>query len=1049
LFVKLFTRLIPLVVLGILAPNSPAFAVDPTPSDPASYVNPFFGTQKSGRVNVPGNDAANTFPGAVAPFGMTQFSPDTVKSAIGGYDYDSNQVKGFSLTHMSGVGCPQGQDLPFIPFSGDVASSPVSSPSTYYSTFSHDKETAQPGYYGTQFTNGVHAELTSTTRTGFGRFAYPAGSAASLLVGGSYSSSGNSVLTLDPPAKTVSGSVSSGNFCGGGNKYTMYFTVQFDRAFTTSGTWQAKTLTPNTARTTTSVHSGGAYISFPAQDKTQTVQARVGISYVSVANAAANLKAEQGTSTFDAVRAATYQQWRDRLASIAVSGATKDRYQVFYTALYHSLLMPNVFSDVNGQYVGFDNKVRSVKSGHAHYANFSGWDIYRSEAQLLALLFPHEASDIAQSLYDQASQAGGIWDRWSVNNDFEGVMNGDPYHIIVATMQAFGATDFDAKGALTSMVKGATKIQNPSTARFIERPGLKNYLDKGYVSGDPSTTIEYNAADFAIAQLAQSLGDTATHDTFMGRAQSWLSTFNLASGQLEPRDRAGFFPTSVAPNAQDGYIEGNAAQYVWQVPFNPAGLVEALGGVKAASAKLDTYFSQLNAGTDKPYAFFGNEPTLLSPYVYDYVGQPAKAQDVIFRALTTLYTADPVNLAGNDDAGTMSSWYVWNSLGLAPSIPGTSVLTATSPLFDHAAIHRGNGVTITMSAAGASAGNRYIDGVSVNGAATQNVAFDPTLLTKGGTVAFTLGATASNWGTVAPPTFATGMPSLAATPKPGTSALDPRHKSATSMITVHNFTDATTQPTWKAVSPQGISLDKASGTVTVPAHATVTFPITATAATNVEGVYDIPVTIGDVTTGLRVQYTNPGSFFAATNNTGFGTNDTDANYDTLGSAYSVAALKQTSAVKGNDVTANGFSFPLAPNFGKGTADNVTVADKPMTFAVNGSGSQLSFLGSATNGDTDRTITIAYADGTTSDAKIGFTDWTMGGSSSTTLSYGNVVAVSMPYRMSTDGPTTQQLTTNLYATQPISLNPTKKITSVTINGGTTSVPLLHVFSAAVK
>ncbi|HEV7897587.1 MAG TPA: GH92 family glycosyl hydrolase, partial [Planosporangium sp.] len=749
-------------------------------ADLARYVNPFSGTEPGGPDFGTGGGAENTFPGADVPFGMVQWSPDTVKRQPGGFYYPDNRIKGFSLTHFSGAGCDAAQDIPFLPYVGQVTTSPASDPGRYVAGFSHDRETASPGYYGVTLDSGATMELTATQRSGMGRVTYPVTSQPTLLVNVSGSVNGVTDAQVDIGRNTISGWATSGRFCGGANVYRVYFSATFDRPFKTTGTWHndsvnrgsasvrsgavtpqspdpktAATVRPDTA---VSGPGSGAFVTFDTSAD-RTVNVRVGLSYVSVANAAANARTEQGKKTFDTVRAAARRAWNDRLAQIQVGGGTADQRAVFYTELYHSLLQPNVFSDVDGRYIGFDGAIHTAAKGHAQYANFSGWDIYRSEAQLLALLAPHEAADIAQSMYNQAHQAGDVWDRWSQNNDFEGVMTGDPYHSIIASMYAFGATGFDAAGALASMVHGATTVQ-PRNARYVERYGLADYQSLGYLPNDPSSTLEYTTADFGIAQLAGRLGRQGTYDQFMKRSQYWENLFNPANGYLQPRNRDGSFVTPFDPASPDMYVEGNGAQYTWMVPYNHRGLFNAMGGDDKVIARLDHFFTELNAGTTKPYAFLGNEPSFNVPWAYDYAGAPYKTQAIVRRAMNELWRADAAGYVGNNDLGATSSWYVWGALGLYPQAPGRAELVLGSPLFPHMVVKRASGKTITIDAPGASATNYYVQSLKANGAATTRPWLPESFVATGGTLDFTLSDKPNTaWGAApadAPPSFRDG-----------------------------------------------------------------------------------------------------------------------------------------------------------------------------------------------------------------------------------------------------------------------------------------------------
>src|SRR2546421_10030206 len=354
----------------------------------------------------------------------------------------------------------------------------------------------------------------------------------------------------------VTGSASSTGFCGRATPYTVYFAAQFSRPFTGFGTWNGAIVSAGS--TTTTGGQAGAYVTF---DTTQdpVVLVKVGVSFVSVQNAVLNLRTENPrpltSAGFDVVHTAAGATWNAMLSRIHISGGTAADKQTFYTALYHALLHPNVFSDVNGQYPGFDNQIQSTRA-YTQYANSSGWDIYRTEIPLLALLAPRETGDMMQSLVADAQQSGGL-PRWAVANDHADVMVGDPADPIIAGAYAFGATHFDTGAALQAMIKGATQS--------VERPFLSDYVDFGYIPRDhepwwsawsAARTLEYTTADFSIAQFAQALGDTATFTTFMRQAQSWQNLFNPATGYVQPRLSNGGFVPNFDAASSDGYIEG-------------------------------------------------------------------------------------------------------------------------------------------------------------------------------------------------------------------------------------------------------------------------------------------------------------------------------------------------------------------------------------------------------------------------------------------------------------------------------------------------------------
>ena len=1083
-------------VLATFGTSVPTHAetTDRTTDDLARYVNPFVGTKPGGTDFGTGGGAGNTFPGAVAPFGMVQWSPDTDRSQPGGYYYDDDRIRGFSLTHLSGAGCYGAQDLPFMPHSGRVTTSPATDPDAYLDGFSHDDEKASPGSYDVTLASGTKVELAATQRSGAGRFTYPAGDdTASLLVNvsGSIGGANDAQATIGEDRRTITGYVASGRFCGGINRYRVYFSATFDRPFASVGTWHNDTVTPGdesvrgTARAKVDMDTAGkaaeadaptedaagakvehdsvsvsgpgsgAYVTFDT-GRNRSVGVRVGLSYVSVEGAAANARAEQGSSGFDDVAAHARAAWNERLNQIRVEGGTDAQRTTFYSALYHSLIQPNVFSDTDGRYIGFDGQVHRTGKGHVQYANFSGWDIYRSEVQLLALLAPEEAGDIAQSMYLQAHQAGDVWDRWSVNNDFNGVMNGDPYHSILASMYAFGATGFDAKDALASMVKGATTVQK-STARYVERYGLADYQKLGYLPGDPSTTLEYTAADFGIAQLAGRLGDGETRAAFMKRAQNWQNLFNPANDSVQPRNRDGSFVTPYDPADAGWWMEGNGAQYAWMVPHDLAGLFRAVGGDKAAVKRLDTYFTKLNAGPHEPYAFLGNEPSLNAPYAYAYAGAPYRTQDVVRRALNTLYGPGPDGLVGNDDLGTMSAWYVWGALGMYPQVPGRAELTLASPLFPKITIHRGNGRTITVNAPDASADTYYVRSLKVNGAASERAWLPEPFVADGGTLDYTLGTSAdTSRGSAAadlPPSFREGEQPYFTGVGPARVRVRPGDTSEKVTLSVRSLRGEDSELRWTAAAPDGVTVTPGKGEVAVPATGDGTATLTVTAAKDAaSGFRTVPLTFEDSSgtvvgkATLAVTVAPRGSVPWYLDNNGISADDSlpTGDFDGGGVSYSAKALADAGVTPGSTVTAGGFSFGW-PKVNAGDPDNIVVGGGDQVLDVSGGSgaTKLSLLGSASNGSSTGTLTLTYTDGSTQQVTVGFSDWTLGGGGQQP-SYGNTVAAHTAYRLYSGGK--DDVDTYVFASAPIALAAGKQLASVTLPAST-SGGRMHVFGLA--
>jgi predicted alpha-1,2-mannosidase len=758
--------LVAMVLVGMMLTGAPitAHAEDPAfITNPADHVDTLIGTGPDEEA-----DNINNFPGAAVPFGMVQYSPDTTDT-YSGYDHNNERSTGFSMTHAS-VGCGAFGDIPMLPTTTPIGSQPWWA----WEKIAHDDtEVGVPGYYKVRFPEtGVTAELTATTRTGVGRFKYPDNGRPALFhvrSGGSLAGNSAATVQIGDDNATVTGSATTGKFCGKNNIYTVYFATKFNRPFTSYGTFDGKSVSPGSR--SANAARGGGWVEFPAGS---VLEARTALSYMSVDAARANLAAEGGAS-FDDVRTAASTEWDAALSRIAVAGSISGDVKTFYTSLYRTLLHPNTFNDADGRYVGFDGEVHTVAAGRTQYANFSDWDTYRSLAALQGLIFPERASDMAQSLVNDAEQSGSL-PRWAVANSATGEMTGDNVVPFIVNLYAFGAKDFDLKKALYFMLKAATD-GGAGRGGYVERPGIASYLEHGYAPqteefrGDhgidgASITLEWSIDDFAIARFADALGDNAIGAEFQRRAQFWQNLFNPLTGHILPRgaDGAVFYsigftgPTS--DFGQDGFEEGNAEQYLWMVPHNIAGLVAALGGRQAVADRLDRFTAEVNAGPSEPRLWLGNEPGFGVPWLYNYIGQPWRAQETVDRARRELFGPTPGGEPGNDDLGALSSWYVWAALGLYPSTPGTSILTVNTPLFDRAEIRLPAGKSIRISAPGASNGLKYINGLAIDGQPTDQTFLPESIIHSGGDVAFSLsGAANTEWGTAessAPPSFGAG-----------------------------------------------------------------------------------------------------------------------------------------------------------------------------------------------------------------------------------------------------------------------------------------------------
>jgi predicted alpha-1,2-mannosidase len=793
-----------IVILGALL--LVAFAFPPvSAASLADHVSPFAGTQPGPRTFGGGHN----FPGATVPFGMVQWGPDTTPSDrhSGGYDYRDRHITGFSLTHLNGAGCSLYGDFPFLPTTEPLDASPAP-PGTaglagrFEPGFSHRHERATPGRYSVRLNPvrgaAIGVDLTATTRTGIARFAFPRSRHANVLIdaGGSAKANDFAEVQIDPAGREITGSTSSGYFCAQRPRYKVHFAAVFDRPIDAYGTWTRQGLSPGATTASdqkqpsnvpSRTAQAGAYASFDTR-RDPIVGVRVGISFVSVSGARANLAAENRGASFRRLAAAAEGRWNRALGSIRVSGGARRDLDTFYTALYRALMSPRTFDDVGGAYIGMDGLLHD-SGRRTKYADLSGWDIYRTQTPLLAMLMPRRASDIVASMLADAAHSGCL-PRWSYANGQSMTMVGDPADPIIASASAFGARGFDETAALAAMVKGASDGCRSADGSYVQRQGLEEYKALGYVPfdidvkrrnanslfGDPeavwasaATTLEYAVADFSIAQFAaRALHDRATYRSFIARSGSWRNLLNPRSDLIEPRFADGSFPDGYDNLRGAGFAEGNSVQYTWMVPHDPAGLFAAIGGRARARGRLDRFLRRLNGGagaTHADHALLGNEPNLNVPWLYDWTGRPFKTQATVRRALRDLYSATPAGYPGNDDLGTLSSWYVLGALGLYPEVPGVGVLAIGSPLFQRATVRLAGGRKLRIVASAGRTPLRrapYIQRMRFNGHPYGQPWTTYCALARGATLTYRLSARPNPaWGNSAaalPPSFGPERP---------------------------------------------------------------------------------------------------------------------------------------------------------------------------------------------------------------------------------------------------------------------------------------------------
>jgi predicted alpha-1,2-mannosidase len=496
---------------------------------------------------------------------------------------------------------------------------------------------------------------------------------------------------------------------------------------------------------------------------------KIAISSVRPENAKLNLNTEIPDWNFNRVRALAHAEWNRRLSTIEIQSDTTADKTFFYTELFHTFFQPNVFSDVNGEYLGFDQKIKAGTSDFTQYTSFSGWDIYRTWVPLLSLIAPHEVSQMMQSLVNDAEQCGGALPRWVVDNYETGVMLSGSATPIISGAYAFGARDFDLQGAFRAM--DMTESQPGAHCQSVEEHQyLSDYLQRGYIAwsnhdeGDwagresDTGTLELAVGDHALSSFARALGLGERADFYAKLSENWRSILNTESGWFQPRLSDGTWMPGFNPRTawddtgiERGFTEGNAYHYGWMVPQNLAGLFQALGGDQKVIERLDTFFTELNSGVvtssydtaaGSPYSWIGNEPSFDVPFEYNWAHAPWKTQKLVHRMIGEVFR---VAMPGADDLGALSAWAVWASLGLYPEIPGEPGLAISSPYFSKITIHTGAGGTIVLDA-GNSSGD-YIQNLKVNGISSQRAWFDlPKDFASQTKLEFQLGDTPSSWG---------------------------------------------------------------------------------------------------------------------------------------------------------------------------------------------------------------------------------------------------------------------------------------------------------------
>lgn len=694
------------------------------------YTNPMIGTDFTG----------NTYPGAQVPFGMVQLSPDNGLPGwdrISGYFYPDSTIAGFSHTHLSGTGAGDLYDISFMPVTWPIKE--ADSPLGIYSTFSHNDEAASAGYYRVLLKDyNINVELTATERCGIQRYTFPEANSSIIL---NLKKAMNWDFTLDTHIEVVDSRTIRGyrHSMGWSPEQHVYFQTRFSRPFDSFEMDTSAIITMDKGRIGTATI---ARFNFNTH-KDEEILVTTALSGVSMEGAALNMEKEAPKDDFDYYYQQAVKKWDNQLGKIEVSSKDGDLKTVFYTALYHAMLAPTLYSDVDGKYFGPDGKIHQAEDWD-NYSTFSLWDTFRASHPLFTYIEPERVNDMIECFLHFYEQSGAL-PLWNLYGWETNMMIG--YHAVPVIVDAYlkGVGNFDAEKALEACIASANRD---------DYHGIGFYKTHGYVPSDKenwslSKTMEYAYDDYCIAKMAEAMGKSEIAETFYRRSQNYKNTFNPASSFMQPRDSKGNFMDNYDPEEYiEDICESNGWQYYWYVPHDIDGLISLTGGVERFGERLDSMFTYeptdrtklpiFSTGMIGQYAH-GNEPGHHIIYLFNRINQPWKTQKYAAEVMRSLYTNEPSGLCGNEDCGQMSSWYVFSALGFYPVDPISGRYEIGSPLFPEAKLHLGNGKTFTIIAHNAGEENPYIQSVHVNGKPYDKSYITHQMIMQGDTVSFEMG----------------------------------------------------------------------------------------------------------------------------------------------------------------------------------------------------------------------------------------------------------------------------------------------------------------------
>lgn len=709
------------------------------------YVNPFIGTGA-----IDGGLSGNNYPGATAPFGLIQLSPDTSEAPnwgdASGYDYNRNTIYGFSHTRLSGTGASDLIDISVMPTSSGRTSS----------TFTHDEEKARPGYYQVRLKDeNINAELTATTRNGIHRYQYPSGREAEIILDMDHSADKGSWgrRIINAQIRLVNDHAIEGYriITGWAKLRKVYFYMEFSSPIVASSLRDGGRVHENTAVINgTNLHGRFHFGELGGKPLT----CKVAISSVSMENARENMMQEAPHWDFDRYVAAADDAWERQLGKIAVKG-TEVQKEIFYTALYHTMIQPNTLSDVNGEYMAADYTTRKVSGDEVHYTTFSLWDTFRASHPLYTLLEPERVTDFVKSMIRQYEYYGylPIWQLWGQDNY---CMIGNHSIPVITDAILKGIPGIDVEKAYEAVYNSSVTSHPGSPFEVWEKYG---YMPENIQTQSVSITLEQAYDDWCVAQLAAKMSKEGDYERFSRRADYYRNLFNPTTKFFQSKNDKGewiepFDPYQYGGNGGHPFTEGNAWQYFWYVPHDIQGLVDLTGGPKAFENKLDTFFTstyrseQMNhnaSGFVGQYAH-GNEPSHHVAYLYNYVGRPWKTQKYVSHIMNTLYNNTSSGYAGNDDCGQMSAWYVFSAMGFYPVNPADGRYIIGSPAFDECTLKLGGDKEFRIETVRKSAEDIYIQSVTLNGKRYNDCFITHEDIVNGGTMVFKVGRRPSGWG---------------------------------------------------------------------------------------------------------------------------------------------------------------------------------------------------------------------------------------------------------------------------------------------------------------